>query len=204
MLKYNLIFILIIICNYCFSQTLVIPNKYNKNAVKLNDSAVNIAFKGGRSKESLLLANKLLDSAIKIDPSDQTLYTNKIAYLCHMGKFKDALKQNEILSKVQRDVPEIIEGHGLMLYKLGDRAKAMKDFKHAHQLYENQYLKSHKVGRLINLAFNTYLIVDRASASALINREKYRYKNDLRSKQQLDDFEKYIFPKVNVDNALLL
>jgi tetratricopeptide (TPR) repeat protein len=203
MLKYILILILIIIGNLCFSQT-HLAIKYNKTAVRLNDSAVNIVFKGARSKESLLSANKLLDSAIKIDPSDPILYTNKIAYLCHLGNFKDALKENDNLSKLQPNVPEIIEGHGLMLYKLGYKERSMKDFKTAHKLFENQYHESHKVGGLKNLAFSTYLVVGRDSANILINKEKYRYKDDLRSNRELDNFVKYIFSKINIDNALLL
>lgn len=204
MLKYNLIFILIIIGNYCFSQNSVIPNNYNKTAIKLNDSAVNIVFKGANSKESLMIAIKLLDSATKIETKDPVLYSNKILYLNHLGRFKEALKQNEILLKISQNTPTVIETRGLILYKLGDKVNAEKNFKIAHDLISKQYFKAHKVSDLKGLAFSTLLVAGRDSANNLINKEKYRYKDDKWSKRVLDDFALYLFPKINVDNALIL
>ncbi|MEX8546237.1 MAG: tetratricopeptide repeat protein, partial [Mucilaginibacter sp.] len=185
--KYVLIYFLLFSGNIGFSQNTIIKNNYNKAAIKLNDSAVNVVFKGARSKESLALAIRLLDSATTIEKRDPVLYSNKVKYLNYSGRFKEALKQNEILFKISKNLPTVIETRGLILYKLGDKVNAEKNFKIAHQLLEKQYFENPKVGVLENLAFSTYLIMGRDSANDLLNKEKYRYKDD-RFKRQLNDF----------------
>jgi len=179
------------------------PSKSNHDkANELNSKAVNIVFKGEHSEESLNIANRMLDSAIILDPGYPILYTNKIQNLCMLKDYEQALLVNGKLLKLQPNTPEIIMGRGLILNKLGKKSQAMSNFKQSSRIFEKQYIESPNLKILENLAFNRYLVYNRDSAYALINREKYRFQSPLRTKNQLDTFTQKIFPMLNKDNAL--
>ncbi len=188
-----------------FNNTALSQGNPKLNRIKsneLNSKAVKIVFQSERSKESLILANKILDSAIAVDPQYPILYTNKIQNLCMLKEYEQALTVNESLLKLQPNTPEIIMGRGLILNKLGNTSKAMNTFRQSCKIFEKQFAENHNLTALENLAFNKYLIYNRDSAYALINREKYRFQNSLRTKNQLNSFSEKILPRLTKDNAL--
>lgn len=193
-------FVIMLSFNIANAQTIKKLNHTKAN--KLNSKAVNLVFISERSKASLISANKILDSAMALDPNYPILYTNKIQNLCKLKDYVQALSVNQMLLKLQPNTPEIIMGNGLILNKLGKTKMAMQKFKESSKIFEKQYSLNPKLTILENLSFNRYLIYNRDSAYALIKREKYRYQKQLRTKNQLDSFTEEILPKLTKDNVL--
>ena len=169
--------------------------QYDKKAIELNNEATLILSK---NPDSLRKANKLLDSAIKIDPGYTIAYGNKIQTLVKLKEYQEALKWNDSLIAIS-PIAETIMFKGLLIEKLSGKSEAIKTYQSSYKLFATRYTSSVNLGNLKNLCVNEMLLNGKIRAISLLDKEESKFTSN--EMNDLNDFRRYL-AELSIDSFL--
>lgn len=100
--------------------------QYDKEAIQLNNRAMDILVNNHNNRDSLKVAIALLERAIKIDSTYTLAYNNKVSILCKIGDFDSAIKTLDMVLLVNENLFEAKTLKGWIFEKTGNITKAQE------------------------------------------------------------------------------
>lgn len=198
MSKSKIVLTLIMIFVLSFASEVVTKAQSNKiinsEAIKLNNRAVELYGKSFMHREYLQEAIKLLDSAISIQPRYIIAYENLAQYSAENKEYKKAMEALDTLEKLRPNHPEFLIEKGKLYAVKGQVKQSRVNYLKADKILKEKYEQEHGINELKNIAYIKLLLYNIDSSFAFIDREKYRFQNNVRQRQELFYFKKNILP----------
>ena len=193
-MKAKYLFLLTLISLACQSQAQV----FNKKAIELNDKAVKILQGSGSLGYRIEKSNRLLDSAISIDPKYTIAYQNKLNNLITIKSYNEAITVANSLYKIKPSI-EIGTAKSALLHKKGNIEEVRSNFDQVIRQAEKQYLSQPNPTLLCNIALAHFLNNQRQKALDLLDSEVNKF-ND-KDKKQINAFKR-LLPSFTYDEIL--
>lgn len=188
-MKINIILVLILIgLAYCRNAP---RNKYeNPDCKKLNnqamDSLVFYKTEFNKKKSTLESALKLLDEAIKCDSNSYSIKFNKVAVLCELGQFHQAVKLVDKLI-LEKD-SSLLLVKAPIYDRLDEQDSLVITYKMAYRYYVGKLKDDPQNPDVIfGKVFSQSKIYGKESVRSEINLYLKKYPNDLNLKALLED-----------------
>ncbi|MEJ5994960.1 hypothetical protein WG904_11080 [Pedobacter sp. Du54] len=194
-MKAILFFILLALNLPCEAQSSV-----RQKSISLNNKAIKVSRELGDRNKKLKQANLILDSAIRIDPTNLMPYTNKLNNLIALKEYESAIEVTNSALKV-KPVLELLTAKGALLQKTGNLSEARQMYKKALNFGQNTYKLKPSSTLLCNLAVLHNLLEGKKKTLEFLNLEKANFANDPRGLKNIEAFEK-ILPNLTVDKIL--
>lgn len=128
-------------------------SKGKRDAIELNNRAMDIFIRNRNSKDSISKSMNLLNAAIEIDSSYERAYSNKSTILISLGDYSEALKTLDRILTMKPTLAELKTLKGLILEKTGENDKALITYKEVLNIYSDRLAKD---------SANVNLLLDRA------------------------------------------
>ncbi|GAB1463600.1 tetratricopeptide repeat protein [Pedobacter sp.] len=179
-------------------QQQVLPN-HNK-AKEFNNRAIKLTLEQGRFEDKLERANRLLDSAILIDPNYVVARQNKLNNLITLKKYDLAISSADEILKRKSSI-EIATAKAALLHKKGKNKEVKQVFDKEISMAIDKYKKKPSSTLLCNIALAYFLNGEKEKALNLLDTEKQKFTNDIKTKQQIEAFRKQL-PSFTFDKVL--
>lgn len=171
---------------------------FNKKAIELNDKAVKNLQGNGSLNYRIEKSNRLLDSAILIEPKYTIAYQNKLNNLITIKSYNEAIAVANSLYKMKPSI-EIGTAKSALLHKKGNFEEARSNFDQVIKQAERQYHDKPNSTLLCNIAVAHFLNNQRQKAFDLLDSQINKF-ND-KDKKQINAFKR-LLPSFTYDEIL--
>ncbi len=170
-------FTLLIISIFCGCSAPKKEEKFNPDAIDLNNQAFQLMLKD--KYDSALL---LLDQAIRLDSHYHLPHSNKASIFIRQKQWEKALEESEMIIEKNPESPTAWTFAGMMHENLGDTLKAKEHYRKSIELFDaaidnasdKEQLKSHRLNR----AFSLVLFGKEKEGKVAFEELKAEYPND--------------------------
>lgn len=147
------------------------------------------------------LAQKAIDSGLRLHPSSLSIQIRKAQLLMHTGKYEECLDQISFVEKIEKNNPDIFLTKGAALTLLGDFARAVESYDIALEMNLDEKDETlYNIGVSFGQEGNTILAIEYLEKAFAENPQNeivlyelgYYYDKNLQYEKSIEYYNKYL------------